>query len=537
MRTLLWLTLVPLLLAGCRQADLPWALTPAHQHLHLGFAESHLTLSHDDPTGAPLAWSFASTALWAEPTSGTLAPGASVGIRIGLERPLEAPIGVPQGGHFRSGGARLGVSLTQVCTSPTRLQASSEGRTAIVGYAGANDFSPVRAAVAALVSESGGRLLRPGSADEHDLVSLPAAGSETLLVAIRALPGVAFAVANGAMVALAAPTPNDPLYRYQWNLKGFGAEAAWAIADRTATDRTIVVAVIDDGVATDHPDLRGRLLPGFDVYDNNHEVRNCIDHGTHVAGIIAAERNEAYGVAGVASVPWVKVLPVKAWPNTSNTSTTTDFDTVLRSMRWAAGLPVTGLPANPQPADILNLSLGSQSANAAIRDAFRSAIEAIEGAGVVVIAAAGNFGRDQVMYPAAAGGIAVGAIDADLRRSSFSNYGPALTLMAPGGAGPEQGDCPARDVLSSGLTLTGTRPAPDHVCKAGTSMATPFVAGAAALLLGLQPALRADPEALREALIDAAARHRPVDYNAYEFGAGILCLDTLLGADSVCGGP
>jgi subtilisin family serine protease len=82
------------------------------------------------------------------------------------------------------------------------------------------------------------------------------------------------------------------------------------------------------------------MLPGWDVFDDDADVRNCTDHGTHVAGIVsAASRGDDVGVSGIASTPWVRVLPVKAWPNTADASATTTLDAVIRSMRWAGGLP------------------------------------------------------------------------------------------------------------------------------------------------------------------------------------------------------
>ena len=538
MRRLLLLAIAPLLLAGCQPQTLPWSLPSPTTTLPLGSTESEVTLQHDDPAGAPIAWSFASTQLFATPAAGTLAPGASTTIRLSPVAPLSAPIGVALPGRFESGGVRLPVTLTLTCSEPLMARALRNETEWLVGYRSGVDIAAARGDVADLVVAAGGRVLRQGAASEHDLVALPrsAAGS---LAALRALPAVAYLEENGEFTTLAAAAspPNDPLYPKQWNLSGFGAEAAWAIAAGVTPERPVVVAVIDDGVSTTHPELRAALLPGFDVVEENAEVRNCIDHGTHVAGIVAAEKGNDTGVAGVAPFPWVKILPVKAWPNTTDTTRTTSFDSVLRAMRWAAGLPVGGLPANPHPADILNLSLGSASANAAARQAFETAIAEIEAAGTTVIAAAGNFGVNRIIYPAAAGAIAVGSVDFDLRRSSFSNYGEQLTLMAPGGAGPTQAACPDQDVLSTGLERRGDRILDSYSCKAGTSMSTPFVAGAVALLVGVQPELRGDPVAVRGALTAAAARHRPAGYTAAEYGAGILCLDALLGADSVCGNP
>lgn len=529
-----------LLLVGCQPTPLPWSVTPAAQWLHLGFPETEVTLHHNDPSGSPIVWQFESSDLSAHPTSGTLAAGDTATIQVTIEQPLAAPIGVALRGAIRSGGARLTVNLGFTCTSPISVSTLRAEREWLVGYRSTpGDTHAARDQVAALIGANRGRVLRRGAAREHDLIALPSAVPEPVLAALRALPGVLYAVANGEVSTLAGgtPLPHDPLYPQQWNLRAFGAETAWAIADLTPPSRPIVVAVIDDGVSTSHPDLHHALYPGYDVVDNNAEVRNCVDHGTHVAGIIGAERGNGVGIAGVAAVPWVKIVPVKAWANTANASTSTTFDAVIRGVRWAAGLPVAGLPENPHPADVLNLSLGSSSATRDVREAFEAVIAEVEAAGAVVIAAAGNQGINRLNYPAAAGAIAVGSIDADLSRSSFSNHGPQLTLMAPGGAAPLQATCPERDVVSSGLRFNGAQLLDDYSCKAGTSMATPYVAGAVALLLGVQPALRGNPDAIRAALMATANRYQPAGYTPLEFGAGVLCLDALVGADRVCGEP
>lgn len=198
-------------------------------------------------------------------------------------------------------------------------------------------------------------------------------------------------------------------------------------------------------------------------------------------------------MAGVGSAPWVRVLPVKAWPDTSYEAALTNLAAVERAMRWAAGLPVADAPPDPHRADVMNLSLAIEPAyvDAAMAAYLAALVAEVQAAGVTVIAAAGNTGTGAgVAYPARAGAIAVGSVDADYRRSGFSTYGAGLTLVAPGGYGPGGGS-----VLSSGLAYDAGAHAVAYAytCMAGTSMDAPYV-------------------------------------------AGILCLDALL-ADGVCGAP
>ncbi|MFO8148818.1 MAG: S8 family serine peptidase, partial [Trueperaceae bacterium] len=120
-------------------------------------------------------------------------------------------------------------------------------------------------------------------------------------------------------------------------------------------------------------------------------------------------------------------------------------------------------------------------------------------------------------------------------RSTFSNFGPGLTLMAPGGYAPSGSTCPA--ITSTGIDYFSGTATHTWTCKAGTSMATPYAAAAAALLMGVEPGYRGDPDAVEARLRDAAAELRPHDYDLDRYGAGVLCLDALLTTTSVCGTP
>ncbi len=319
----------------------------------------------------------------------------------------------------------------------------------------------------------------------------------------------------------------DPYFALQWNLQGPGAAAASVGGSRAAAawarsqGAGAVVAVIDSG-STDHPDLIGAWLPGYDMIaadtrdglatagdgdgrdpdaadpgnwcESATGVRDRSWHGTAVAGIIAARYFNGYGIAGVA--PLARVLPVRAIGRCGGY-----MSDVLDAMRWSAGLAVAGLPVNPNPARILNLSLGS-SVDAACSRAEQATIDELAAAGVLVIAAAGNDGQSGLSSPASCrGAVAVGAHTRDGHLASYSNHHAGLALTAPGGSGATD----ATMILGSGndgQTVVG-RPIPARPIT-GTSAAAPHVAAAAALLLSIEPTLSV--ETLRNALLSTARR-------------------------------
>ncbi len=245
--------------------------------------------------------------------------------------------------------------------------------------------------------------------------------------------------------------PNDPDYDRQWALPHIQAETAWNEVDDL---EDITVAVIDTGVCMSHEDLVDRVLDnGYDFVDNDDDPEDVFGHGCSVAGIIAANIDNGIGIAGFA--PNSSILPVRVL-GPSGSGSMADV---------AAGI----VYAADEGADIINLSLGSMVGSQVTKDAVEHAIAK----GVTVIASAGNSGGDLPGYPARYEGVvAVGAIDPNGGRSSFSNKGG--DIWAPG-----------RDVHTIYL---------DNGYKAlnGTSFSAPYVAAMAAVLEGMGDELHLD---------------------------------------------
>lgn len=226
-----------------------------------------------------------------------------------------------------------------------------------------------------------------------------------------------------------------------WSITAFDLPAAWG----KSMGEGVRVAVLDTGCDLDHPDLKANLLPGVnlvgsgDPWDDN-------SHGTHVSGIIAAENNEI-GMVGVA--PHAKIIPVKVLDSRGNG----DLVTVSRGIRWAVD----------NGADLICMSLGSPNPVQEVRKAIQYAMTK----GVVCFVAAGNSGLTKnVFYPADyPETVAIGSIDENMNRSSFSNTGENLDFMCPGGR------------------IFSTVPDNWYAILSGTSMAAPFATGLAALLL------------------------------------------------------
>lgn len=302
---------------------------------------------------------------------------------------------------------------------------------------------------------------------------------------MRAQPGVVDAGLDVAVQAAA-----DPQQPSQWGLTAVRAPQVWP----TASARGQVVAVIDSGVDLDHPDLAGVLLPGYDVVDGDTVADDVNGHGTHVAGIVGAVAGNGVGGAGVAQ--GVRVLPVRVLGRDGGGSGAD----VAAGIRWAVDRGAT----------VLNLSLGSPDDSSLLSNAVSYALDK----GVTVVAAAGNEGSAAPMWPAAQPGVlAVGAVAEDGTLATFSNRGPHVSLVAPG------------------VGIVSTLPGGQYGSMSGTSMATPFVAGAAAVLR-----TSSTPSEVAQRLTSTAVDAGPPGRDD-SYGHGRLDLFAAATAGSVVRGP
>jgi serine protease len=264
--------------------------------------------------------------------------------------------------------------------------------------------------------------------------------------------------------------PNDKYYKssnnssdiQQWGPSNLNLEAAW---EQEVGSASVTIAVVDTGIIPDHPDLATNISPyGYDFIDDdskpydlsfNSGVRG---HGTHVAGIIGARGDNELGVAGT---NWmVTILPIRVLSDNRG-----DTSTVTAGIEYAVN----------NGADIINLSLGGDIKDPNLEEAINRAVER----GVLVFAAAGNNSDNSVLYPAAYNNVvAVGAVNPENQRSSYSNYGPQLDLVAPGD-----------NIYSTYGHYINPGFERDYLDLSGTSMATPYVSGIAGLLLakGVSP--------------------------------------------------
>ncbi len=352
------------------------------------------------------------------------------------------------------------------------------------------------------VKLSGYRAVHKGYASEHlHLVGFEALDGHMVTVAETAqlvgqlshVPGVRFTEKNLRMYPFL--TPNDKNYSVQWHYPAINLPAAWDV--RTGSS-SVTVAVIDTGIVT-HPDLSSRIVGGYDMIsdltnggDGNGRDSDPTDkggdepnggsswHGTHVAGTVGAATNNTTGVAGVT---WAtRVVPVRALGKQGGTS----FD-IAAAMTWASGGTVTGLPTNPNPAKIINMSLGGSSPP---QRTYQDVIDARVATGAIFLIAAGNENVDATTTTPCnqQNVICVGSTNFSGRRSSFSNFGTPVDIMAAGGEMREDlnADGFADGVLSTSLNDSNQ---PVYAFYQGTSMATPHVAGIVALMVSVDPTL------------------------------------------------
>jgi serine protease len=360
---------------------------------------------------------------------------------------------------------------------------------------------------------------------------LPAVAGESVvatLARLRADPAVVYAEADQRRYI--HDTPDDPLYLDQWYLQNSSmtpsavdAETAW---DVTTGSTGIVIADIDTGVRFEHPDLLragagdgGRLLPGYDFISdlatgNTGEGRNpdasdpgdwvtsaeaatpqfsgCSVqdsswHGTRVSGMLGAITDNALGVAGLTWSSWI--LPVRALGKCGGN----DSD-IEAAMLWAAGLQVDGVPDNPYPANIENLSLGAAGS---CPQSYAEVIALLTQRGVLIVASAGNEGGP-VAAPANCPGVTgVAGLRQAGTKVGYSNLGPEIALSAPAGnCGTTVAGAPCLYSLDTTVNLGTTVPTTNGYTNQlnpnlGTSFSAPIVSGVAALMLAVNGNLTA----------------------------------------------
>jgi serine protease len=340
-------------------------------------------------------------------------------------------------------------------------------------------------------------------------------------------------------------SPNDTSYNLQWHYyeatAGLNAPPAW---DKS-TGTGVTVAVIDTGYRP-HADLAANIVGGYDFIgdtfvanDGNgrdssaldpgdwvtanecgyaHAAQNSSWHGTHVAGTIAAVTNNASGVAGVAFN--AKVVPARVLGKCGGY--TSD---IADAITWASGGTVGGVPANANPARVINMSLGGSGS---CDSTTQTAINGARGRGTVVVVAAGNSNANAANFTPAncSGVVTVAAVGRTGSKAYYSNYGSVVDVAAPGGdmsGGTANG---VYSTLNAGTTTPG---ADSYAYYQGTSMATPHVVGVVALMLAKNSALTPDQV---ESMLKSTARAFPG--NCGQCGAGIV--NASAAVDAAAGG-
>jgi serine protease len=376
---------------------------------------------------------------------------------------------------------------------------------------------------------------------------LPEADVAALAAQVAAAdPTVEYAEPDRVLHPLAA-APNDPRWNDLWALQatsvGINVLGAWDVSQGAGVN----VAVIDTGYRP-HADLAANVVGGYDMIsdtavsnDGNGRDADAADpgdytaagqcapgepatssswHGTHVAGTIGAVAGNGVGLAGIA--PASKVVPLRVLGTCGGY--TSD---IADAMVWASGGSVPGLPANPNRARVLNLSLGGSGT---CDTTSQRAITTARANGAVVVVAAGNENRNVSQSSPAncSGVVAVAAYGPSGARAYYSNYGTLVDLAAPGG---DQSGGSANGILST-LNTGATGPAADsYAYYQGTSMATPHVAAVAALMLSANPSLTPDQV---ESMLKSTAR--PFVATCSSCGAGMLDANAAVRAAAGGGG-
>ncbi|WP_338185181.1 S8 family serine peptidase [Jatrophihabitans sp.] len=306
-------------------------------------------------------------------------------------------------------------------------------------------------------------------------VQVPSAQADSAAAALRKQSGVS-AVEVDTPAHFDSYTPSDPYWATKQasylGVRGVDAAAAWSTQQGSPD---VKIAILDSGVTIDHPDLVDKIAGSYDAEYGDDDVNDTLGHGTFVAGVAAASTDNGQGIAGAGFNS--SILAVKV----ANDDDEIDIDDVVKGIAWATA----------NGANVINMSFGSDVASPAEARAIAKA----EAAGVIVVASAGNSGNigDPKEYPASDPGvISVGATDGATKRASFSEYGTAITVGAPG----------VNIYSTTNPAGSAYFPAASYNSGDGTSFSSPIVAGEVALLEAQSPT--ASPSQIRAAIVNSA---------------------------------
>lgn len=269
-------------------------------------------------------------------------------------------------------------------------------------------------------------------------------------------------------------TPNDPNFGTAWHLPKIGAPTAWDSSQGSG----IVIAILDTGVEATHPDLAGKLVPGWNVYYNTADTSDPVGHGTLVAGAAGAATNNSIGVAGVA--PSARIMPIQV----TGTAASASLNMLANGITWAAD----------HGARVANLSFAAAGGYATVQ----TAAQYMKSKGGVVITAAGNSGTQQT-FAASASTVVVSNTGSGDVIDTTSSYGQFVDLGAPG------------------MAIWTTRLGGSYTTASGTSLASPVVAGVAALVMAANPSL--GPDDVEKLLFSTAVDLGAVGFDIY-YGNG-----------------
>ncbi len=290
---------------------------------------------------------------------------------------------------------------------------------------------------------------------------------------------------------------NDPLFDFQWGLQRIQGPLAWAFARGS----TVTIAVIDSGIDLTHPDLRARIVKGFNFVDPGMPPQDDFWHGTHVSGIAAAVQDNHIGIAGTAVN--VNILPLKILDENGEGT----VEDLAKAISFAARHSVR----------VVNMSLGTLTEDNRCPQILQEQVNIASARGVLLVAAAGNQGGTAPFFPAACSNVvAVTSSDFQDSLSYFDNTGSWIDITAPG-----------EDIIS-------TLPGGTYDFASGTSMATPFVAGAAAMVWSRNPSMA--PASI-ERILERSADRFGWSGHINTYGWGRLNAANALGDSYVGPGP